>query len=134
MTSVLVLPDESWTDRDAVLAGITGALDVRGGFATEICADVLRLSPAPPVIVVAHGTGCAALPALALAQRTAHRRVGAYVLVEPDAPASSDTWPDAPVFVVTDDEHRARLCALRGWTVSDQGVRETVALAVAESG
>lgn len=133
MATVLVLPDASWTDRDQVIRGVSGAVDVQGASATEICADVLRRAPAPPVIVVAHGAGCAALPALALSQRTAHRRVGAYVLVEPNAPASSDTWPDAPVVVVTGDENRARLCALRGWSVSDIGVHETIVRAVAES-
>lgn len=122
MTTVVVLPDPEWAARAAVLADVTESVDVRGESATEICADVLRAQPEPPLVVVAHGSSCAALPAVALAQRSAHRRVRAYVVVEPHAPTSSDTWPDAPVLAVTSDEHTAHLCRLRGWETTDVDV------------
>jgi hypothetical protein len=122
VATVLVLPDTSWTGRAAVIERVTHAVGVRGGNATEVCADLMRLAPQPPLIIVAHGSGCALLPAVALAQRTAHRRVGAYVLVDPDAPAGSDTWPDAPVYVVSTDQQITRMSTLRGWSVVDDDV------------
>jgi hypothetical protein len=48
--------------------------------------------------------------------------VGAYVLVDPDAPAGSDTWPDAPVYVVSTDQQITRMSTLRGWSVVDDDV------------
>jgi hypothetical protein len=122
VATVVVLPDVAWTARHEVLDGIAGAVDVRGSTATEVCGDLVRLQPDPPLVIVAYGSSCALLPAVALAQRTAHRRVSAYVLVDPLPPTSSDAWPDAPVTVVTDDAQIARLSALRGWSVSDLDV------------
>lgn len=68
------------------------------------------------VFFIVHGSAAAQLPAIALAQRTAHRRVAGYLLVEADAPASSDSWPDAPVVAFTRDD-TARPVSLRGWPV-----------------
>ena len=119
VATVVVLPDTEWAGRADVLAGVTGGVDVQGASATQMCADLLRVQPESPLVVVAHGSACAVLPAIALAQRAAHRRVDAYVVVEPHAPASTDTWPDAPVLAVTNDDHTARLAALRGWTTTN---------------
>jgi hypothetical protein len=77
-------------------------------------------------VIVAYGSSCALLPAVALAQRTAHRRVSAYVLVDPHPPASTDTWPDAPVTVVTEDAQTARVSTLRGWSVSELDVVDLI--------
>lgn len=132
MTTVIVLPDPEWNARDALLAGVAGSVDVRGDSATEICADLLRAQPAPPLVVVAYGSSCAALPAVAFAQRSARRRVGAYVVVEPHAPPGSDTWPDAPVLAVTTDEHTAHLCRLRGWETTDVDVLAAVGRVLGE--
>ena len=40
-----------------------------------------------------------------------------YVLIDPGLPTVTDTWPDAPVTVVTDDAdgRAARQGSLRGW-------------------
>lgn len=122
MATVVVLPDTSWGARSAVIDGLPGAMDVHGVTATEVCGDLVRRDPEPPLIVIAHGSSCGLLPAVALAQRTAHRRVGAYVVVDPVAPASTDTWPDAPVHVITADAQIARMAGLRGWSVSDDDV------------
>lgn len=126
MASIVVLPDPVWADRDAIVAGVPDTIDVQGATATEMCADLLRRDLEPPLVVVAHGAACAALPAVALAQRTAHRRVAGYVLIDPDAPSSSDTWPDAPVAVVTSDTQIARMSTLRGWSVSDADVLDVI--------
>lgn len=68
------------------------------------------------VFFIARESAAGQLPAIALAQRTAHRRVAGYLLVEADAPASSDAWPDAPVVAFTSDPN-ARPLSLRGWPV-----------------
>jgi len=122
VATVVVLPDVAWAARDAVLDGIPDAVDVGGTSATEVCGELIYINPKPPLLVVAYGSSCALLPAVALAQRTAHRRVSAYVLVDPAPPSSSDTWPDAPITVVTDDPQIVRLSTLRGWSVSELDV------------
>jgi hypothetical protein len=77
------------------------------------------MAPAPPLTIVAAGEWARLLPAVALSQRSAHRRVAEYLLIDPVLPAVSDTWPDAPVTVATDDpESDASVQGrLRGWTV-----------------
>ena len=133
MATVVVLPDIAWAARDVVLDGLPDAVDVRGTSATEVCGELVRTNPSPPLVVVAHGSSCALLPAVALAQRTAHRRVSAYVLVDPAPPASSDAWPDAPVTVVTDDPQIVRLSTLRGWSVSTVDVVTVIQQVVRET-
>jgi hypothetical protein len=57
-----------------------------------------------PLVVVAYGADARLLPAFALAQRSAHRSVVGYVIVDGDAPAPATDWPDAPVWwALTDD-------------------------------
>jgi hypothetical protein len=79
--------------------------------------------PGGPLLLVASGDACAALPALGMAQRAARHAVVGYVLVDGTAPPagrSGQDWPDAPVTVVRSpgapvgDDHTARL---RGWAV-----------------
>ncbi|WP_018654477.1 hypothetical protein [Actinomadura flavalba] len=69
---------------------------------------VAATAPEPPLVLVGHGDAGPLLPALARAQRAAHRAVGAYVFVDaalpgpasdhdhPDAVAVPPDWPDAP--------------------------------------
>ena len=81
---------------------------------SRTCAAISALRPAPPLTIVAFGSDALLLPAVALAQRAAHRRVSGYLLVEPALPPGSDTWPDAPVTVLDDaPDPQVRL---RGWT------------------
>lgn len=127
-----MLPDPSWVERDAVIAAIE-----RGGNrlfdastpmdSKAVCAAIIAAHLNPPLIVVAHGDACQLLPAVALSLRTQHRGTSAYVLVEPDAPPSTDTWPEAPVFVVSASEPDGR--SLRGWSVvsASDGISEGVA-------
>ncbi|MDI1290382.1 MAG: hypothetical protein PSX37_10595 [bacterium] len=83
--------------------------------AARICAAITAAAPNPPLTIVALGSSATLVPAVALAQRSAHRRVREYVLVEPDLPAVSDGWPDAHVTVFSDaEQNQARL---RGWTI-----------------
>ncbi len=56
------------------------------------------------------------LPAVARSQGAQHRRTEEYVLLDPELPSVSDTWPDARVTVVCDPASDASIQArLRGW-------------------
>lgn len=95
------------------LDGPASALSVR------VCAAIASLAPTAPVVVAAAGDGALLLPAVARAQRAAHRLVAEYLLVRPDVPPVTETWPDAPVTVVLDDAEDLLTATvrLRGWTL-----------------
>lgn len=80
-----------------------------------VCAALVSAELAPPLLVVAHGDACLLLPAVALSLRTQHRDTAGYVLVDPDAPQSTDIWPEAPVFVVSTSDNAGT--SLRGWEI-----------------
>jgi len=92
-----------------------------GQLAARACAAITSLQPLPPITVVTFDEAALLLPAIAVAQRAAHRRVVGYVLVDPVLPPVTESWPDAPVTVVTDDtDGQASLQSrLRGWVVLD---------------
>lgn len=117
---VLVLPDPTWTERDVVIRAIEqsgyGVFDITAPMDSKVvCAAIINAPLTPPLVVVAHGDACQLLPAVALSLRTQHRATSAYVLIDPDAPPSTDTWPESPVFVVSAAETNGR--SLRGWSV-----------------
>lgn len=86
--------------------------------AVRTCAAITALAPTPPLVVAAEGTMARTLPAVARSQAAHHRRVIEYVLLDPELPPVSDTWPDARVTVVCDVDSEASLQArLRGWDV-----------------
>jgi hypothetical protein len=99
------------------LADITPVDGPESALSARMCAAINLLEPSPPLVIVARGSHALLLPAIALSQRTAHRRVSEYVLIDPELPTVSDSWPDAPVTVVTDDtDGQASLQGrLRGW-------------------
>jgi hypothetical protein len=82
----------------------------------RVCAAITRAAPAPPLVIVAAGSSALLLPGVALSQRSLHRRVAEYLLIEPSLPPVTDSWPDAPVTVATDSPDRSALVHLRGWT------------------
>ena len=87
-----------------------------GDAATRTCAAINLVSPLPPLVIVATGSAALTLPAVARSQSAQHRRTQEYVLLDPDLPAVSDTWPDARVTVVCDADSEASIQArLRGW-------------------
>lgn len=77
------------------------------------------MDPRPPLRIVAHGDLALLLPAVALSQRSMHRAVEGYVLIDPVLPAVTDSWPDARVTVVTDDEWILTQARLRGWELAE---------------
>jgi len=83
--------------------------------AARVCAEITRLAPTPPLVIVAVGDLATLLPAVALAQRAARRQVLAYVLIDPDYPPVSEGWPDARVYVLASPGVDLRTAELRGW-------------------
>lgn len=117
---VVVLPDPSWHDRSTVIDAIRAVglrvLDVDTAMESKaICAALMSAQLTPPVVVVARSDACLMLPAVALSLRTQHKDTSGYVLVDPDAPPATDTWPESPVSVVSSTE--ATGTSLRGWPV-----------------
>lgn len=81
-----------------------------------LCAHLHELDPPGPMVILAPASSIDYLPALALAQRTAHRRVAAYYLIDPQTDPTGPTWPDAPVYVAQQNSAAtSKLPALRGW-------------------
>ena len=117
---VVVLPDSSWRDRsnavDAIGAVGLRVLDIDTAMESKaICAALMSSQLVPPVVVVARSDACLMLPAVALSLRTQHRDTAGYVVIDPDAPPATDTWPESPVLVVSSTE--ATGTSLRGWPV-----------------
>jgi len=134
---VVVLPDPSWRDRseaiDAIGAVGLRVLDVDTALESKvICAQLIGSPLEPPIVVVARGDACVTLPAVALSLRTQHKDTSGYVLVDPDAPPATDTWPESPVLVVSSTE--ATGTSLRGWSVvrSDDDEAHLIAQSVGE--
>ena len=101
------------------LADITPVPGPEAALSARICAAINLLDPAPPLVIVAEGSLALMLPAVALSQRSARRRVAEYVLVDPELPPVTDGWPDAPVTVISsgDSSDASIQGRLRGWTV-----------------
>ncbi|MBA9002429.1 MULTISPECIES: hypothetical protein [Thermomonospora] len=99
---------------------------------------IAAAGPTVPLVLVGQGTAGPLLPAIAAAQRAAHRPVGAYVFLDADLPvhrtpatghghghAPNDTapvpadWPEAPCgyLSTTDETPRLRQARLRGWQI-----------------
>lgn len=96
-------PAESWEAR--VCAGISAAEIGTPAIGTE------------PLRILAIGDAALTLPAIARANRSCGRHIAEYVLLEPDLPATTEAWPDAPVIVFADDPSIERIAGLRGWEV-----------------
>ncbi|MFI0448158.1 hypothetical protein [Actinomadura sp. 6N118] len=113
---------------------------------------IAATAPTSPLVLIAYGAAGPLLPAVALAQRAAHRKVGGYVFIDaelprpqrehdhedPPAPVPAD-WPDAPCgYLRTNgaepDEHRQamREATLRGWPVVEHRPPAAVAQALSE--
>ena len=123
---IVVLPDPLWSQRENIVReiinrwGVEAVLDVETPLqATRVCAALLDNKLDSPIVVLAHGEGCQVLPAVALSMRTRHITTRGYVLIDPDAPPSTDTWPESPVIVVSTTEEDGT--SLRGWRVVSAG-------------
>ena len=100
-----------------------------------ICAQLHELDPLGPLVVLAPASSVDFLPAVALAQRTAHRRVAAYYLIDPLNDPTGPEWPDAPVHLIQlTSTTTSRLPDLRGWQqLKLNGIDELAAVLVASA-
>ena len=92
----------------------------------RICAEIHRINPVGPLIIVTRGSIAQVLPSIAFAQRTAHRMVAGYVLVDPIFPSPAIDWPDAPVLVLGRTSMIERDARLRGWRFLEATTDEQV--------
>lgn len=129
--TVVMLPSED-TERTAVLEALRSqgatVIDVDvdltsadpAPLSVRVCAAIISAQPEPPLLIVAFADAAHLMPAVALAQRTAHRAVAGYVLIDPETDPSAPEWPDAPVLVVATDANSPGLnrARLRGWSMS----------------
>lgn len=127
MTAFVVLPpapdrlEELLRPQEHEVHVIEPAPGPDDALAARVCAAITLVDPRPPLAVVAAGSGALLLPAVARSQHSAHRRVVGYLLIDPELPAVTDVWPDAPVTVVSDDEWAATQARLRGWDLRVPG-------------
>ena len=100
-----------------------------------ICAQLHENHPLGPLVVVAPASSVDFLPAVALAQRTAHRRVAAYYLIDPLTDPTGPEWPDAPVYLIQlTGTTISRLPELRGWQeIRTNGIDELAAVLVSNA-
>lgn len=81
---------------------------------------------AGPIVCVARGTAARLLPGLGFAQRSTHRLVSGYVIIDGPTPAPAQEWPDAPVWWLVTPAADAELggqvltAKLRGFQVIEQ--------------
>lgn len=113
VTDVMVIGDAAGLDGIAVTR--VSPASGEAPLAARVCAEITRLAPTPPLVIVAVGHLASLLPAVALAQRAARRQVLAYVLLDPVYPAVSEGWPDARVHVLGSPGVDLRTAELRGW-------------------
>ncbi|MQY04945.1 hypothetical protein [Actinomadura macrotermitis] len=107
---------------------------------------IAATDPVAPLVLVGHGTAGPLLPAVALAQRAAHRKVGGYVFVDallprprrehehehghghgPEggaAPAVPADWPEAPCGYLRTHADRTAFAATGAAAGHEQAVRE----------
>ncbi|WP_026402811.1 hypothetical protein [Actinomadura rifamycini] len=117
---------------------------------------IAATAPATPLVLAAHGAAGPLLPAVALAQRAAHRAVGGYLFVDADLPRpahahdhdgggehvpSPPDWPDAPCAYLRTHADRSaspghdravREARLRGWPVAEHEPPAAVAQSLSE--
>lgn len=127
---MVVLPSQRSSVRASVIAELRSlgatVLDVdlpsaaAAPLAVRTCAAIVTARPTSPLLVVALSDGAELVASVALSQRTAHRAVTGYVLIDPETDPSAPDWPDAPVLaIVTEAEgDAARRARLRGWQVA----------------
>jgi hypothetical protein len=75
----------------------------------------------PPLVLIGHGPAGPLVPAVAAAQRAAHRLVGGYVFIDTELPTPAGDWPDAPCGYLSTQsaDERLRRAAIRGWNVAE---------------
>ncbi len=61
------------------------------------CQRIAKSTTGKNLIIIATGTACNQLPAIALAQRATGKQILGYQLLQPMLPPFTDSWPQAPI-------------------------------------
>jgi hypothetical protein len=61
------------------------------------CQGIAKATSSKNLIIIATGTACNQLPAIALAQRATGKQILGYQLLQPTLPPFTDSWPQAPI-------------------------------------
>jgi len=61
------------------------------------CQRIAHSTPGKNLIIMATGTACNQLPAIAMAQRATGKQILGYQLLQPTLPPFTDSWPQAPI-------------------------------------
>lgn len=123
--SIIVLPERNWTERETAIEYFAMQCPNRpivNVVAQEeparICAALTASTLISPASVVAYGTSCQMLPAVSLAMRTQKMPIYSYVLIDPEIPQPTDTWPECPVTIMcSEGSNQADRLRLYGWPV-----------------
>jgi hypothetical protein len=80
----------------------------------------------PPLVLIGYGSAGPLIPAVAAAQRAAHRLVGGYVFIDAELPTPAGDWPDAPCGYLSTQsaDERVRKATIRGWNVAETKIDE----------
>lgn len=123
--SIIVLPARNWSERDEAIQYFATRWPNRPIInvvaeeeSAHVCAAITASAVVPTPSVVAHGSSCHMLPAVSLAMRAWHVPIHSYVLIDPDVPQPTDTWPECPVTIVcSEGSNQADRLRLYGWPV-----------------
>jgi hypothetical protein len=61
------------------------------------CQQIAQALTSKRLIVIATGSACRQLPAIAMAQRASGKAILGYQLIAPSLPLFTDSWPQAPI-------------------------------------
>jgi hypothetical protein len=61
------------------------------------CQKIAQSTSGKNLIIIATGSACNQLPAIALAQRATGKQILGYQLLQPTLPPFTDSWPQAPI-------------------------------------
>jgi len=84
------------------------------------CQEMAKATSRKNLIIIATGSACDQLPAIALAQRATGRAILGYQLLQPMLPPFTESWPQAPVIAYfPTGSSIPRDIALRGITIQE---------------
>ncbi|TDD71203.1 hypothetical protein [Actinomadura rubrisoli] len=139
---------------DVIAPDVPDGTGVR--YVARVSLIITATDPVVPLVLAAHGAAGPLLPAIALAQRAAHRPVGGYVFIDADLPRPAREhdhgspedrvpvpadWPEAPCGYLrtqvdrsasADRDQTVREARLRGWPVKEHRPPAAVAQALSE--
>jgi hypothetical protein len=100
VTLVHLVSDETPPDLPGLLAeiGPTHCVNILADpDPARTCQRIAKATSSKNLIIIATGTACNQLPAIALAQRATGKQILGYQLLRPTLPTFTDSWPQGPI-------------------------------------